>query len=48
MSKDLNFKWHEKFAKGSFNKTWDLMEKKDRSTEEDNDMIHTAHSSRYH
>ncbi len=45
---DLDIKWHEKFAKASFNKTWDLLEKKDRSPEEDNEMVHTAHSSRYH
>jgi len=48
MAENSDIKWHEKFAKASFNKTWDLMEKKDRTVEEDNEMVHTVHSSRYH
>jgi len=48
VTKDLDVKWHEKFAKESFNKTWDLMEKENRTFEEDNEMVHTAHTSRYH
>jgi tetratricopeptide (TPR) repeat protein len=31
-----------------FNGTWDLMEKEDRTTEEDDRMLHMAHASRYH
>jgi len=46
MSEDI--KWHEKFAKDSFNKTWDLLDKNDRTTEENNEMVHAAHTSRYH
>jgi hypothetical protein len=41
-------KIHEKFAKSLFNRTWELMEKKDRTTEEDMEMIHSAHASSYH
>jgi hypothetical protein len=43
-----DLKLHEKFAKQCFNKTWELLDKKDRSPEEDNEMIHTVHASRYH
>lgn len=46
MSEDI--KWHEKFAKDSFNKTWDLLDKKNRNIEEDNEMVHNVHTSRYH
>ena len=35
-------------AKSSFNKTWDYIEKEDRTPEDDLAMIHTAHASRYH
>lgn len=31
-----------------FNETWDLMEKKDRSPEDDFSMLHKAHASVYH
>ena len=31
-----------------FNKTWDLIDKKDRSHSDDVNMIHSAHASRYH
>ena len=31
-----------------FNKTWTLMEKDDRTREEDDEMIHCAHASAYH
>lgn len=39
---------HKSFAKKCFNQTWDLIEKEDRSQEETDQMIHTAHASRYH
>lgn len=39
---------HKHFAIGCFNQTWDLIEKKDRSQEETDRMIHAAHTSRYH
>jgi DNA-binding transcriptional MerR regulator len=31
-----------------FNHTWTLLEKPDRTPEEDDEMIHSAHASRYH
>ena len=37
-----------KFAIGCFNGTWDLIEKADRTPEDDARMIHMAHASRYH
>ena len=41
-------KVHEELAKSLFNRTWDLLDKKDRTPEEDVNMIHSAHSSRHH
>lgn len=41
-------KWHRKQAISCFNATWDLIDKKDRTLEDDLNMIHTAHASRYH
>ncbi|ANC79106.1 hypothetical protein ABE65_020775 [Fictibacillus phosphorivorans] len=40
--------WHRKQAVENFNKTWDMIEKKDRTKKEDVEMIHTAHASRFH
>lgn len=40
--------FHRKMAVELFNATWDLMEKADRTIEEDFTMIHQAHASRYH
>jgi hypothetical protein len=31
-----------------FNRVWDLLERTDRSPDEDDAMLHTAHASRYH
>lgn len=31
-----------------FNATWNLIDKKNRTKEEDDEMIHSAHASRYH
>ncbi len=31
-----------------FNHTWTLLEKPDRTPEQDDEMIHSAHASRYH
>ena len=47
MSEDGNKK-HRKFAVDCFNGTWDLIEKADRTPEEDARMIHMAHASRFH
>ena len=39
---------HRKFAINLFNLTWSLLDKKDRTIEENDKMVHAAHSSRYH
>ncbi len=39
---------HEKIAKETFNKTWDFIDMSDRTTEDDLNMIHAAHTSAYH
>jgi len=39
---------HKKFAVDLFNLVWSLMDKKDRTKEEDDKMVHAAHASRYH
>ena len=40
--------FHRKTAIACFNKAWDLLDKKDRSADEDLQMLHEAHTSRYH
>jgi len=40
--------FHEKIAKSLFNQTWNLIEKKDRTEEEDFEMVHSTHASSYH
>jgi hypothetical protein len=47
MSKDIK-KTHRKFAVDCFNGTWDLIEKVDRTPEDDARMVHMAHASRFH
>ncbi len=37
-----------KLAARCFNSVWDLMEKEDRTGDEDDLMVHMAHASRYH
>jgi len=39
---------HRRSAANCFNRAWDLLEKKDRSGEENLQMLHLAHASRYH
>jgi hypothetical protein len=39
---------HRKSAIDLFNLTWSLLDKKDRTKEEDDKMIHAAHASRFH
>jgi len=38
----------KKMAVELFNRTWDLLDKKDRTREETDEMIHSAHASRAH
>jgi len=40
--------FHRKIAKQCFNNTWDLLEKKDRTGEDDKQMLLLTHTSRYH
>ncbi|MFX1488885.1 MAG: hypothetical protein ACFFBI_07050 [Promethearchaeota archaeon] len=44
----VSLEHHEKLAKQNFNKTWDFLDKKDRTEEDNINMIHTAHASRFH
>lgn len=39
---------HRKLAIDLFNLTWSLLDKKDRTRDEDDKMIHAAHASRFH
>jgi hypothetical protein len=39
---------HRTFAKELFNHVWTLLESGDRTPEQDDEMIHAAHASRYH
>ena len=40
--------WHRKTAVDLFNLTWRLLEKPDRTDQDNDRMIHAAHASRYH
>ncbi len=40
--------WHRKQAASLFNHVWRLLEKRKRTPEADEEMIHAAHASRYH
>jgi hypothetical protein len=40
--------FHLQCAKDLFNHTWTLLETPGRSREQDDDMMHAAHASRYH
>ncbi len=39
---------HEQLAKQLFNKAWDYLDMKERTPEDELNMIHSAHASRYH
>lgn len=45
MSNEYN---HRQIAVDLFNHTWELLDKKERTQVEDDEMIHAAHASRYH
>ena len=40
--------WHRTFATSLFNLTWDLLDKADRTPEDDDRMVYAAHASRFH
>ena len=44
----IDVETRRKLAADCFNKTWTLMEKADRTPEDDDEMLHCAHASRYH
>jgi hypothetical protein len=39
---------HRRLGVDLYNKAWSLIEKKDRSREEDDELLHCAHASAYH
>jgi hypothetical protein len=39
---------HKRLATSLFNHVWDLLDKEDRTPEEEDRMIHAAHASRFH
>jgi len=39
---------HKELAASCFNKVWDLLEKEERSSEENEQMVHLCHSSFWH
>jgi len=47
MSQDEN-EFHKKTAKKCFNEAWDYLDKKTRTVEDEQQMLHLAHASRYH
>jgi hypothetical protein len=51
VSNDLKLttaEWHRQQAVDLFNFTWTLIDKPDRTSADDDLMIHSAHASRYH
>lgn len=46
--KVAEFECHKKFAVDLFNLVWSLLDKKNRTKEEDDKMVHAAHASRFH
>jgi len=40
--------FHRKTAKKCFNETWDYLDKKDRDANDEQQMLHLAHTARYH
>ena len=45
---DVDLDCHEKMAKSSFNTVWNYLDKKDRTAEDDEDMVNAVHASLYH
>ena len=44
----MNQEAEQTLAVQLFNRVWELMEKLDRTRDEDDEMLHAAHASRYH
>jgi hypothetical protein len=45
---ERELEFHRKIAKQCFNKTWDYLEKKNRTPDDDRQMLTLAHTSTYH
>ena len=39
---------HKELAIGLFNRVWSLLDRTDRTVDDDDTMVHAAHASRYH
>lgn len=48
LRKEIEKGYHRRFAVASFNRVWELMDRKDRTPDEDAAMVHLAHASRHH
>lgn len=48
LSNDIISQTHLIFGPDLYMKTWELLEKKDRTPEETDELLHTAHASAYH
>jgi len=44
----VDHEMHKKLAIDLFNRVWGLLDKPERTTEEDDEMVHAAHASRFH
>ena len=44
----LDRETQRQLATDCFNETWTLIEKQDRTREDDDEMLHGAHASAYH
>lgn len=40
--------WHRKFAINLFNLVWELLDREERTADENDRMLHAAHASRFH
>jgi len=48
MSKTGLEEFHRQTARRCFNETWDYLDKKDRSANDEQQMLHLVHTARYH
>jgi hypothetical protein len=48
MAAELDTEAHGRLGAALFNRTWELLELEDRTADQDDEMLHTAHASRYH
>jgi len=48
MDQNDEIEFHRKTAKCCFNEAWDYLDKKNRDSNDEQQMLHLAHASRYH